>query len=192
MGTINKVQQLNINANINVISALAFLPLGILLFIISIPVASSSEALTCKQMGKLAAYSPDCQGVGNSNKNTKTPTSSSSELDSEYSKNSLGWVKVYGVSNLDGVLDFYVNTESVKRQGYDVRYNTRAILETSNGQARSNVVTVNIGNCYNIEVFSIASYDGDTGYHIKSGLTPKREVLKGSVDYELLEYACGL
>ena len=44
MGTINKAQQLNIN----VISALSFLPLGILLFIISMPVASSSEALTCK------------------------------------------------------------------------------------------------------------------------------------------------
>jgi hypothetical protein len=73
MRTINKAQQFDKNA----ISALAFLPLGILLFIISIPVASSSEALTCKQLGKLAAYSPDCQDgtIKNSNQQSTQSTS---------------------------------------------------------------------------------------------------------------------
>jgi len=163
------------------ISALAFLPLGLLLFTVSVPVASSSEALTCRELGKLAANSPDCQDFGNSNKNPQNSTSvTNKEL-----------VMIESDKVSDVVATFYVVWKSIRRQGNNVVYNTQMIAKSLDGKAKLNIVTVNIGDCYTKENSSLGMLDANTGKTIKSGLTPKESLIKGSAAYKALDYVCG-
>ena len=76
MGTINIALQFDKKS----IATLSFLPLGILLFTVSLPVALKSEALTCKQLGKLSAYSPDCQDGTIKNSNQQSTSTFPSRL----------------------------------------------------------------------------------------------------------------
>ena len=178
MGTINKAQQLNIN----VISALSFLPLGILLFIISMPVASSSEALTCKQMGKLAAYSPDCQGVGNSNKNPQTSTSVTNK----------NLVKISSVTDSDGnTVTFYI-MNAIGGQRSRVLYFTKMIGKTPNGKVVLDLDSTKFGNCYTEEIENYVTYDNVNKTQVSQPLRDTAEQrIDPSAPYKALKYACG-
>lgn len=176
MGTINKGQQFDKNA----ISTLAFLPLGLLLFTVSLPVALKSEALTCKQLGALAANSPDCQDFGNSNKNPQTSTSASNkEL-----------VMIESAKGSGRVATLYVDRKTVVRRGNQAGYNTEMIVQSLDGKTMLNLITVNISDCDTNESRSLGIVEGTTGKVVKSGLTPKEELIEGTAAYKALQYAC--
>jgi len=178
MGTINKAQRFNIN----VISALAFLPLGILLFIISIPVASSSEALTCKQLGKLAANSPDCQEFGNS---SSTPQDSKSVTNKNL-------VKISNVTDSNGnTVTFYIRN-AIGRQGNNVTYFTKMIGQTPNGKVVLDLDSTKFGNCYTEEIENYLTYDNVNKTQVSKLLRDTAEQrIDPSAPYKALEYACG-
>lgn len=178
METINKAH----SSIKNSISALAFLPLGILLFIISIPVASSSEALTCKELGKLAANSPDCQDFGNSNKNPQTSTSASNR----------GLVKISSVTDSDGnTVTFYI-MNAIGGQRSRVLYFTKMIGKTPNGKVVLDLDSTKFGNCYTEEIENYVTYDNVNKTQVSQPLRDTAEQrIDPSAPYKALKYACG-
>jgi hypothetical protein len=178
MGTINKAQQFDKNA----ISALAFVPLGLLLFTVSLSVALKSEALTCKQLGALAANSPDCQDYPNS---SNTPQDSKSVTNKNL-------VKISSVTDSNGnTVTFYIKN-AIGRQGNNVTYFTKMIGQTPNGKVVIDLDSTKFGNCYTEEIENYLTYDNVNKTQVSKLLRDTAEQrIDPSAPYKALKYACG-
>ena len=86
---------------------------ALLLFVFTISFGSKSEALTCKQLGSLAANSPDCQEFGKPRGTTQP--SNSANTDSEVTGNKVGgfWVNNDAAGKKD-VLEVELYKDGVK------------------------------------------------------------------------------
>ncbi|PZV18270.1 MAG: hypothetical protein DCF20_04245 [Pseudanabaena sp.] len=178
MGTINKAQQFDKNA----ISALAFLPLGLLLFTVSLSVALKSEALNCKQLGALAANSPDCQDFRNSCNTTQDSKSVTNK----------NLVKISSVTDSNGnTVTFYIRN-AIGRKGNNVTYFTKMIGQTPNGKVVIDLDSTKFGNCYTEEIENYLTYDNVNKTQVSKLLRDTSEQrIDPSAPYKALKYACG-
>lgn len=117
-----------------------FLPLGALLFTISIPVASKSEAFNCEQLGNLAASSPDCQNYVNTNKGTQ-------------GLHSYGWEKITTSNKGD---ELFVDASSIKTNPMEstVSMNTKTVYRFPNENDVKTFTDTIIADCKFQQLYS--------------------------------------
>jgi len=135
---------------------------GATLFGIFLMIPTKSEALTCQQLGSLAANSPDCQNSSNNRPNVQSSTSMPNgrliEVDRAIFRKSPN-----GPS--DGNMVWYV-LDNVTRQSNTVTYFQGEYLQNSNGKLISDVLAKVSGNCRTKVITSLAFYDRLTGKEI--------------------------
>ncbi|MEI6332245.1 MAG: hypothetical protein WCP16_23645 [Pseudanabaena sp. ELA645] len=125
-------------------------------------IPTRSEALTCKQLGSLAANSPDCQ---NSSKNRPSVQSSTSMPNGRIIELERAIMRKVPSGPQDEYMVWYV-LDNVTRQSNTVTYFHGEYLQNSNGKLVSDVLGKASGNCRTKVITYLAIYDRLTGKEI--------------------------